>query len=437
MPCLTGLVVLDASGVMVLYNHAAQSIHDVTRDRAPSARLDELAVDSPLDCKELAEAAQKNRRCDVFANTADGRSILVSVRPVRDRRHETMLTLLVMRDLDVIDHQPDAGNRNGAEETFRFRASATLDTRADHDLLLDGTLERQVGFGLRAMEWRVRILITGETGVGKTAARYLHETVCGAGRPFVQVNCGSIPEGLFESKMFGYERGSFTGALQGSKKGLIESAAGDTLFLDEVGEIPLQYQAKLLKFLEDGSVQRVGGAASRRVDVRIVAATNRSPDVMVAECSFRRDLFHHLKVLTIDVPPLQEQPELIEPLIDRFLSRVNDGCMPTPVLGEACRAPLLAYAYPGNIRELANIIERLSVVCDGLATDLDLEGENADDGTGTKVGEDMPLKERVRAYEFGLIDEAVRRHGSKRKAARALGVDIGTVVRKIQNGRRA
>jgi transcriptional regulator with PAS, ATPase and Fis domain len=259
-------------------------------------------------------------------------------------------------------------------------------------------------------------------------ARHLHETVCGSTRPFVQVNCGSIPETLFESEMFGYERGAFTGALQGGKKGLIESAAGGTLFLDEVGEIPLQCQAKLLKFLEDGSVQRVGGATSRRVDVRILAATNRNLETMIGAGLFRRDLFHRLKVLTIDVPPLREQPELIEPLIAKLLDRVND---------EACRARLATYAYPGNVRELANILERLSVVCDSIATVSDMEEGAGPETIGQVIDDTMPLKVRVRAYEHGLIDEAVRRHGSKRKAARALGVDIGTVVRKTQAGRRS
>jgi PAS domain S-box-containing protein len=433
-----GLVAFDASGVVVLYNQAAESIHDVARDRALDARLEELVEDSSLDCAELSEAVLQNRRSDLFARTSDGRSILVSVRPVRDRRREAMLTLVVLRDLDVIDHQRDAGNRHGAAETFRFRASSSSGASVDRDLLLEGELERAVGFGIRAMERRARVLITGETGVGKTViARHLHETVCGSTRPFVQVNCGSIPETLFESEMFGYERGAFTGALQGGKKGLIESAAGGTLFLDEVGEIPLQCQAKLLKFLEDGSVQRVGGATSRRVDVRILAATNRNLETMIGAGLFRRDLFHRLKVLTIDVPPLREQPELIEPLIAKLLDRVNVGRSPVLELDEACRARLATYAYPGNVRELANILERLSVVCDSIATVSDMEEGAGPETIGQVIDDTMPLKVRVRAYEHGLIDEAVRRHGSKRKAARALGVDIGTVVRKTQAGRRS
>ncbi|MGY8997920.1 MAG: sigma 54-interacting transcriptional regulator, partial [Alphaproteobacteria bacterium] len=199
----------------------------------------------------------------------------------------------------------------------------------------------------------------------------------------------------------------------------------------------LQCQAKLLKFLEDGSVQRVGCATSRRVDVRILAATNRNLETMIGAGLFRRDLFHRLKVLTIDVPPLREQPELIEPLIAKLLDRVNVGRSPVLELDEACRARLATYAYPGNVRELANILERLSVVCDSIATVSDMEEGAGPETIGQVIDDTMPLKVRVRAYEHGLIDEAVRRHGSKRKAARALGVDIGTVVRKTQAGRRS
>jgi len=431
-----GLMAVDASGVVVLYNLAAESIHDLPRDRAMGARFEELAEDSALDCKELVETFRRNRRADLFARTAAGRSVLVSVRPVRDRRRDTMLTMVVMRDLDVIDHQRNSGGAGTGADAFRFRASSSLGTRLDGDLLLSDDLARSVSFGVRAMERRARVLITGETGVGKTAvARYLHEAVCGSGRPLINVNCGSIPETLFESEMFGYERGAFTGALQGGKKGLIEAAGGGTLFLDEIGEIPLASQAKLLKFLEDGTVQRIGGAAPRRIDVRVIAATNRDLDAMIGEGTFRRDLFHRLKVVAIDIPPLRAQPDLIEPLIERFLDRINGDRTPALKLEPECRERLLAHRYPGNVRELANILERLSVVCDGVARVSDLEPDVSDPAS-TPDASGAGLKDRVRAFENDLIDDAVRRFGSKRAAARALGVDIGTVVRKTQRGRR-
>jgi len=291
------------------------------------------------------------------------------------------------------------------------------------------------------------VLLTGQSGTGKTEiAKHLHALVCGDNRPFVHVNCGSIPESLFESEMFGYERGSFTGALQGGKKGLIENAGGGTLFLDEVGEIPLISQAKLLKFLEDGTVQRIGAATGKRVDVRVIAATNRDLDLMVEEGRFRRDLFFRLNVIALDVPPLRGRRELIEALIDLYVERANARRTPPLTLARDCRERLLEHDYPGNIRELANIVEHLSVVADGEAGAADLPPSVAEraapafvGGPGSESPHGFPnisLKDEVRAYETQLIGEAIRLLGSKRKAAQALGVDIGTVVRKTQRGAR-
>ncbi|MDA0219874.1 MAG: sigma 54-interacting transcriptional regulator [Proteobacteria bacterium] len=434
-----GLMVLDAAGVVIAYNQAAASIHDLARDQAVGASIAELAERSALAFGELAEALQNDRRADLFATSSGGRGILVSVRPVRDRRRDTLLTLVVLRDLEVIDHQRDGARRG---ERFRFRDGAA-GAPDEAGLLFDAAMERAVAFGIRALERRARVLITGETGVGKTAiARHLHRSALGQSHPFVHVNCGSVPESLFESEMFGYERGAFTGALQGGKKGLIETAGGGTLFLDEIGEIPLQSQAKLLKFLEDGTVQRIGAAAQRRVDVRVVAATNRDLPAMVAGGSFRRDLYHRLKVVTIDVAPLRARREGIAPLLDLMLARLNAGRTPALELDAACRARLLAHHFPGNVRELAHVVERLGIVVDATASLADLEGDPdfalaQQPEEARPAGGDGGLKARVQAFEEGLIDEAVRTLGSKRAAARALGVDIGTVVRKTQRRRRA
>ena len=368
-----GMMVLDATGIVIGFNQAAASIHDLPRERALGATIDELAERSALAFDDLAEALHADRRADLFAASSGGRSVLVSVRPVRDRRRETMLTLVVLRDLEVIDHQRD-GARGG--ERFHFRNGGPATQAGRGDLLFDERTERAVAFGIRALARRARVLITGETGVGKTEiARHIHQAALGQGHPFVHVNCGSIPESLFESELFGYERGAFTGALQGGKKGLIETAGGGTLFLDEIGEIPLVSQAKLLKFLEDGTVQRLGAAAQRRVDVRVVAATNRDLSAMVAEGGFRRDLYHRLKVMTIDVPPLRSQPAMIAPLLDLLLARVNRDRSPALTLDPACRARLLSHGFPGNVRELAHVVERLAVVADGVATLEDLAGD--------------------------------------------------------------
>lgn len=268
-------------------------------------------------------------------------------------------------------------------------------------------------------------------------------------RPFIHVNCGSIPESLFESEMFGYERGAFTGALQSGKRGYIESASGGTLFLDEIGEIPLHVQAKLLKFLEDGSIQSVGSPLSKTVQVQVIAATNKDLRRLVESGEFRADLYYRLAVLPVEIPPLRQHLEDLPVLMDILLMRINRDRQPTLRLSGGCRQRLLSYDYPGNIRELVNIFERLAVLADdeaseqhlppellGLIAPISIRPTTPRQETDTELPADdelgESLKAQVQRYERQLILQAVQSQGSKRKAAQQLGIDIGTLIRKLQ-----
>ncbi|MGH8434287.1 MAG: sigma 54-interacting transcriptional regulator, partial [Pseudomonas sp.] len=269
-------------------------------------------------------------------------------------------------------------------------------------------------------------------------------------RPFIHVNCGSIPESLFESEMFGYERGAFTGALQSGKRGYIEAASGGTLFLDEIGEIPLHVQAKLLKFLEDGSIQSVGSPLSKNVQVQVIAATNKDLRHLVDTGEFRADLYYRLAVLPVEIPPLRGHSDDLPFLIDILLTRINRDREPSLRLSIGCRQRLLSYDYPGNIRELVNIFERLAVLADDEAQEQHLptellesrprmpatatapseQDDNASEALTGPAGES--LKAQVQRHERQLILRAVQLYGSKRKAAQHLGIDIGTLIRKLQ-----
>jgi two-component system response regulator HydG len=279
------------------------------------------------------------------------------------------------------------------------------------------------------------VLIQGESGTGKeSAASAIHERSGRRGGPFVAVNCAALPETLLESELFGYERGAFTGAA-GRKEGRFELAHGGTLFLDEVADLSPVTQPKILRVLQEGEFERLGGTRTLRVDVRIVAATNQDLAQMVREKRFREDLFYRLHVITITVPPLRERREDIPLLAQHFL-RVYAAKNNRPLEGftdEAMRR-LEAYAWPGNVRELENVVERGVVLARGAQIELrDLTEEVAgatplpEGGVLVRIG--TPLAE----VQQRLLEATLRvTNGNKTQAAKLLGIDPKTVYRKLE-----
>jgi DNA-binding NtrC family response regulator len=248
-------------------------------------------------------------------------------------------------------------------------------------------MERVRRFVRRAGRTDVPVLITGETGTGKTLlARLIHSEGRRRRAPFVPLNCAGIPDTLFEAEFFGHRRGAFTGAVE-SRRGLIEAAHTGTLFLDEVGDLPLPQQAKLLTVLEEGRVRRVGEDRWQEVDVRILSATSRNVPQAMVEGRFRTDLYHRIALLRCTIPPLRERREDVLFLAERFLRRfaAKHGS-PVPVLDGALRARLLAHPWPGNIRELAHVLEAALILAEG-----GLPGsEHLDEAMALPGGPDSP-----------------------------------------------
>ena len=305
----------------------------------------------------------------------------------------------------------------------------------------DGPAMQQVAALIRQVApTDLSVLILGESGTGKElVARAIHENSRRAGGPLITVNCGAIPEGIFESEIFGHERGSFTGA-ERQRKGMFELADGGTIFLDEIGEMPLFTQVKILRVLETGEFMRVGGQTTVRVNVRVVAATNRDLAREAARGRFRQDLFFRLKAVAVQLPPLRERREDIPLLIDRFVARMN-RLRDRAVAGidQEALALLMGHSYPGNIRELENIIEHAFVLCGNDTIGIRhlpagiviLPRGHVDQPV--LAGGAANLESAVSSTETRVILEALERNGYNRRAtAEELGMHTTTLFRRLR-----
>jgi DNA-binding NtrC family response regulator len=278
------------------------------------------------------------------------------------------------------------------------------------------------------------ILVLGESGSGKELiARAIHSSGGRAGAPFVVINCGALPETLLESELFGHERGAFTGATA-SRKGLIENGEGGTIFLDEISETSLGFQVKLLRVIQEREIRRVGSNDTMKVNIRVIAATNRDLREMVRNSQFREDLFHRLNVFTIALPPLRERPADIPLLASYYLKMFSEKCGKSVRLSSGAMEALKAYGWPGNVRELKNVMEKVVTFNDtGLISASELEfGEPGEEETGTgsvSMASGTSLDDMEREHIIRILRQT---GGNKKRAAEVLGIERRTLYNKAK-----
>jgi DNA-binding NtrC family response regulator len=292
----------------------------------------------------------------------------------------------------------------------------------------------------RVAATEVGVLLLGESGTGKeVVARAIHQNSARSRRPFIILNCAALPSELLESELFGHERGAFTGAVA-QKRGKFEAAGGGTIFLDEIGELPLSLQPKLLRVLQEHTFERVGGTVSNTTDVRVIAATNRPLEEDVEQKTFRADLFYRLNAFTVRLPPLRERQSDILPLAEYFLARyVQRNRVASTGLAADAIVALQSYSFPGNVRELEHLIERAAVKAGGRAiTAEQIEEELAQERRVTPgvfdppAAAGMPFHDAVASWERHLIEQALQAsHGNKSDAARRLGIHRRLLYEKL------
>lgn len=419
-------VLIGADYRIVAANRAYCEAYGVAAERVVGRTCHEVSHHSPSPCHETGEDCPHRA---VFA-TGKPHQVLHTHYDRHDRPEYVRITGHPITD--------SRGKRYLGEIVRPIATAAEIDCPEWRMIGKSPAFLTCVDHLSRAAQSQAPILLYGESGVGKElAAHYVHQRSNRRGRAFVAIDCASIPETLFESELFGHERGAFTGCV-GRKQGLFEQANNGTLFLDEVGEIPRSIQPKLLRVLETGTFRRVGGKDLLHADVRIVSATHRNLLEMVDQGLFRQDLYYRIAGIDIQLPPLRSRRADIPALAEALLKAIRIDDQPGYRLGDGALQKLMAYHYPGNVRELRNILQRAAALCpNGLiaAHHIGLDAHAEKPAPAAQTASATPVSgktRRISELESDYIRELLRRyHGHRRTVAELLGISERTLYRKL------
>lgn len=429
-----GIWVIDADGVTVHVNQAMKRIANIAASDVVGKHVSIPMREGKFTTCVTLKALEKQAAVTLFDDYVCGTRCLNTSTPIFDDDGRIWRVVASIRDITELENLQ---KRLARSELVAHGGKGQPDIIAVSD-----TMRACLAKMEKAAAASLGVLLLGETGTGKTlAASYIHKKSARSTGPFINVNCAAIPENLIESELFGYEKGSFTGAGKEGKKGFFELADNGTLLLDEIGELPLSMQAKLLHVLDNQIFHRVGGQKSISVDVRVIAATNRPLEHLVAAGKFRMDLFYRLRILTITLPPLREHAGDIPDMAMFFLKDACKRYGTIKIFSPVSLRCLSSYCWPGNVRELRAAVEFLAAMTEGSIIQVSelpayiLEGASKadfrvrDDNTD---GESGSMRAAVQALEKKMISEAIVDKGSSYKAAKLLGISQSTVVRKAQ-----
>ena len=440
------LYVLDDKGNMIYVNYAMIKKFDIPRDELLRYNVFDMYDDGLIDyviSKNVYEQKKEVVMCQKIFNSHRKELLqMVSQMPILNDKGDIQYIIGVMRDMEeLIGYYYDALNKY---QTVKDIGSKRSD---DNKLLVYNS--PQMSDLIRILNnvapTDANILVQGESGTGKEVlAEYIHQMSERRDKEMVRINCAAFPETLLESELFGYEKGSFTGALGSGKKGLIETADGSTLFLDEINSLPLALQGKILRTIETKMVQRIGSDRPKKIDFRLIAATNEDLSECIKKKTFRADLYYRLNVIPAIIPPLRDRPSDIEPLIEYFLNKYCKKYGKEKTFGPEAMNVLKNYSWPGNVRELKNFVERIvlisasSVYCIKSIPPQMLNGQllsPSSSGNGGNSGCQfdirMSLEENLNAFEKQIIESVVQQYGSGKSAAEVLRVNQSTISRKM------
>ena len=438
-----GILVTDGEGNVQFMNSSYERVAAIPRRELEGRNMRALINPVWMQNSVAFVVADERRAVSKRQVTRDGRDIIVTGMPVFDEAGNIKRIVINARDITEIYHlREELLNAKSRELQHYQSVLSTVNVDAEKMVAISESMKKIFLLAKRVGGFDTTVLILGESGAGKEeVARQIHNSSIRRDHALVIINCGAIPENLLESELFGYEKGAFTGASSAGKIGLLEAADGGTVFLDEVGELPVSFQVKLLRVLETKQVTRVGGIRSKAIDVRFIAATNRNLNKMVQDRTFREDLYYRLNVVSITVPPLRQRREDILPLSLYFLNMFNHKYNQNKVMTPEVIKRMEEYDWRGNVRELRNVVEHMVIMSPN--THLQISdvpwiirqcgGRGAAEDSETPEPESITdLNLAVQQLEIRLLEQAKAACSSTREMARYLHIDQSTVVRKLR-----
>lgn len=435
-----GICLVDNKGTVISISKGYTQITGITEEEILGKHIEVLIKEGYFSVAVSLDVIKKKKKISSLSVIIkNNKKVLITGTPFFDEKGDVTHVLTVMRDLTELlklkDELEEAENKSK-------RYLDELKSLKNRYRKIEGIIGENIK--IKELKELIRyvakteatLLITGETGSGKEVfARQIHLESNRNNMPYIKVNCAAIPDSLLESELFGYEKGAFTGAQNKEKLGMFEMANGGTILLDEIGEMPMNLQSKLLRVIQEKELRRVGGTKTIKLDVRIIASTNENLKEQIKCGRFREDLFYRLNVVPIKIPPLRERKDDIPILANNFLEKLNIKYNKNKRFEDLALASFQCYDWPGNVRELENAIERLVVINDNKyinSTEI-ANMVGMDKISLPTLEKNITLKEAVDILEKEMIENALRKHGSTYKAAKVLGVTQPTVFRKAKS----
>lgn len=431
-----GIWITDGGGNTLFINKAIERITGLSKEKVIGKNMKELVEKGVFNVSATLEAMKQKKRVTVMQKVNTGIETIVTGNLSFDKNGNIYRIISNVRDITELNNlQKQLKQIEEKNQRYHFELNnLKLKLEELNNIIFKSKeMSKVIDQAQRIAKFDTTVLLMGETGVGKEViAELIHESSIRKDTgSFIRVNCTALPDNLLESELFGYQGGAFTGANPKGKAGLFELADKGTIFLDEIGELPLHIQVKFLRVLQEKQVLRVGGTKPRTIDTRIIVATNKNLSEMVKQGTFRKDLFYRLNVVPITIPPLRKRKDDIPILIQHFINLYNKKYNLSKSFSTEVMNALINYDWPGNVRELKNIVERLIVTTESSNIKVhDLPENIISKPINTQMG--SSLKQIIENTEKEVIFKALNQYKSTYKAAVALGISQSSISRKAQ-----